>query len=86
MPTSLNCANLANAIAAADADRYPRPVDLALQIFALGQPFIVIQTSGSVYSDDYSGTTPGISPSTAGAIAIDSVTRQQFQWSSGAWT
>ncbi len=48
--------------------------------------FLPGPTSGLVYSDDYGGVAPTFTPPSAGAIAIDSLTRRQWQWSNNVWT
>ena len=86
MPTPLNCANLRNAIAACNNTRYPPAVRLAIQIFRLAPVFTVPSGAGYVYSANYGGVAPTFNPGSGGALAIDSVTRRQFQWNGSTWT
>lgn len=41
---------------------------------------------GGVYAGNYSGVAPSFTPPTASAIAIDSVTKQQWAFVSGTWS
>jgi hypothetical protein len=42
--------------------------------------------AGLVYSADWSGGQPGITPPSDAAIGIDKVTRRQWQFAGGGWT
>jgi hypothetical protein len=41
--------------------------------------------AGFVFSGNYNGNPPMFQPWSSGAIAIDSVTRRQFQWNGTEW-
>lgn len=57
-------------------------------IWAIGQLLASISptTQGLVFSGNYGTAGPLFTPSSSGAIAIDTITRQQYQYANGAWT
>jgi hypothetical protein len=69
------------AISLNERDAYPPVLQLAFQIFSLAQTM-----GGQVYYGAYGSIGPQFTPNTPGAIAIDSVTLRQWQFSGGIWT
>ncbi len=77
----LNCAQLAAQVANDVTDFYPPVEELVIQVLTLAPAYV----GGTVISANYSGVAPVVSPTQA-AIAIDSVTRRQWQWANNVWT
>ena len=50
----------------------------------LTTPSLVV-TGGGVYSADWGGGVPTVTPTSTAAIGIDSVTKRQWTWVNGAW-
>ena len=86
MANILTCAQLQTQVENDVTTWFPPVVQAALQVFAISPEFKKLLASGFVYSANYSGGMPAFTPTMAGAIAIDSITRRQWQWSGGVWT
>jgi hypothetical protein len=85
---ALNCQNLANAVASDDYSVNPVTLQFALQVFAAAASIAALNQLdvGYVFSANYSGVAPAFTPSTGAAIAIDSATRRQWQYTAtGGW-
>lgn len=86
MATVLTSSQLQAAVVNDVTDFFPPVEQLAIQVFVLGVIFGGLATAGFVYSANYAGIAPTfVPPGSGGAIAIDSVTRRQWQWNGAAW-
>ena len=81
---STDCATLQ--AGAAQYACIPRQDQLPAMIYMLAQLLSGNTVGGFVFAGNYGGNQPPFSPTTAGAVAIDSITGRQWQWSGGAWS